>query len=249
VIPPAPYLPHLQTRLRDPLYGRAFTSLRRLRMALYEGAGPELLGLKDLWLIYEYWVYLRVVEQLKTIFPKVVAASSSLVREMGGQLYLVKGIESMIELRDGAGRGVVCYYNRLFSNLPTTNQIPDITIANLQSGDVLIIDAKYKLARSPRYLTRYGMPGPDEEDINVLHRYRDAIVDGDPTRRIVQSGLIAFPGSDLDEYKMHHFYRSWETAQIGGVPMLPGGLSLFSGILDESFAVSTSDGPDDAANE
>jgi hypothetical protein len=239
-IPAVPYLPHLQTRLRDPLYGRAFTSLRRLRLALHERESPELLGLKDIWLLYEYWVYLRVIEQLRFRFPVLVKASPSLVREIGGQLYLVKGIESRITLQDTAGKRVACSYNRLFANLPTTNQIPDITVEVLDSGDILVIDAKYRLGRSPEYLKRHGMPGPEDDDINVLHRYRDAIVGGEPPRRLVVAGLVAFPGSDPETFRLHRFHKSWKAVRVGGVPMLPGKTELLAEALIDQFPIEVS---------
>lgn len=240
--PPVRELPHLQTRLRDPLYARAFASLRRLRLGLHEGQSPELLGLKNLWLLYEYWVFLQLVELLKSRFPTVTAASPSLVREIGGQLYLVKGNESRIVLGDPVGREVACFYNRAFTNLPTTGQRPDITIELLESHELLLVDAKYRLGRTPRYLERYGMPGPEEEDINVLHRYRDAIIElEDPERKPVVGGLIAFPGPELEGYRDHHFFRSWETARIGGVPMLPGRIALMDEVVGEQLSGEASD--------
>ena len=39
-----------------------------------------------------------------------------------------------------------------------------------------IFDAKYKIENSKDYKNRYGGIGPKEEDINTMHRYRDAIV-------------------------------------------------------------------------
>jgi predicted component of viral defense system (DUF524 family) len=39
-----------------------------------------------------------------------------------------------------------------------------------------VFDAKYKIDTSQDYQVRYGGIGPKEEDINTMHRYRDAIV-------------------------------------------------------------------------
>jgi hypothetical protein len=234
-IPPVPELPSLQTRLRDPLYARAFASLRRLRLGLQEGESPELLGLKNIWLIYEYWVFLKVVEHLKSHFSTIVAASSSLFREIGGQLYLVKGNESRIVLQGASGRQIGCFYNRAFNGLPTTNQKPDITIEALDSGDILIVDAKYRLGRTPEYLLRYGQPGPEEDDINSLHRYRDAIVELPGPRRRVAAGLIAFPGPDAEAFKQQHFFQSWKEVRIGAIPMLPGRTSTLEEALNDFF--------------
>lgn len=230
-ISPVPELPNLQTRLRDPFYARAFASLRRLRLGLQQSDSPELLGLKDIWLLYEYWVYLQLVERLRAKYSRVLSASSSLVKELGAQVYLVKGIESKIVLQDAAGQRVACYYSRAFNELPTTNQKPDITIEKLESGEMIVIDAKYRLARSPEYLERYGLPGPDEEDINVLHRYRDAIIALPGSQRRVVGGLIAFPGANDDEFRRHHFFKSLKVVAIGAAPLLPGRTSA----LDEAL--------------
>lgn len=231
-IRPVANLPHLQTRLRDPHYARAFTSLRRLRLGFEESQAPELLGLRDLAVLYEYWVYLQVVERLRVQYPEVVAYSPSMVREMGGQLTLVKGIESRIVLSDGRGRNATCYYNRAFSGLPTTNQRPDVVIEFPTVG-MLILDAKYRLGRSPQYIDQYGMPGPDVDDINVLHRYRDAIRT-DEGGSVIRAGLIAFPGPDEGAYRDHHFFRSWPKALIAGVPLLPGRTALLDELLIEA---------------
>jgi hypothetical protein len=228
-IRPVPNLPHLQTRLRDPHYARAFTSLRRLRLGFEETQAPELLGLRDLAVLYEYWVYLQVVERLRVQYPKLIAYSPSMVREMGGQLTLIKGLESRIVISDVHGRTAACYYNRAFSGLPTTNQRPDIVIEFPEVG-MLIVDAKYRLGRSPQYIDQYGMPGPDVDDINVLHRYRDAIRT-DEGRPMTRAGLIAFPGPDEVAYRDHHFFQSWPKALIAGVPLLPGRTALLDELL------------------
>ena len=39
-----------------------------------------------------------------------------------------------------------------------------------------IFDAKYKIDTSYEYKKKYNTPGPKEEDINTMHRYRDAII-------------------------------------------------------------------------
>jgi hypothetical protein len=236
LIPAVPRLPNLQTRLRDPLYARAFTSLRRLRLGLQDERSPELLGLKNLLLLYEYWIFLQLVELLRDRFTTISSASPSLIRELSGQIYLTKGIESRITLRDAAGHDINCYYNRAYGGLPTTGQRPDITIEFPPSHDLLLIDAKYRIGRTARYLDKYGMPGPEEEDINVLHRYRDAIVRPDhPRQRPVVGGLIAFPGSQHESYREHHFFKSWKTARIGGIPMLPGHIELMDEALWDHF--------------
>ena len=44
---------------------------------------------------------------------------------------------------------------------------------------------------------------------------------------------FVFPYDDEELYKQHHFYRSIESVNIGGLPFLPGATSLVQKLLDE----------------
>lgn len=91
----------------------------------------------------------------------------------------------------------------------------------------LIMDAKYRLDTSPAYVEKHGAPGPPEDAVNVLHRYRDAILvslgPGRPRdKRSVIVGIALFPFQDpLGEYEGHTFFRSLEQVGIGALPFLP----------------------------
>ncbi|WP_433876248.1 DUF2357 domain-containing protein [Sinomonas atrocyanea] len=231
-IPTVMHLPNLQVRLRDPLYESAFRSLYALRFALQPLEEAHPIGLKDLPTLYEYWVFLRVVEILKARYPIVRRHSQPLVQRAGADLVLTPGRSSEIVLADPSGSAVACQFNRLFTGLPTTNQRPDAVIAVRGGDKVLVIDAKYRLGRDPQYIGRYGLEGPLAEDINVIHRYRDAIVAVlPPHRRLSHAGLIAFPGRESPRYLTHQFYRSWMSVRIGGVPMLPSA----SGLMEQTI--------------
>jgi hypothetical protein len=39
----------------------------------------------------------------------------------------------------------------------------------------VVLDAKYRVDTSPAYLARYAAPGPPEDALHTLHRYRDAL--------------------------------------------------------------------------
>ncbi|WP_081586695.1 DUF2357 domain-containing protein [Mycolicibacterium hassiacum] len=232
-IPPVMHLPNLQTNLRDPLYEGAFRHLRALKNALVPLQGASLVGLKDLPTLYEYWVYLSVVAVLRRRFTKVVSITEPLVQRVGSHLVMVAGRRSRITMRDDLGREIRCEYNRAFMGLPTTDQRPDSVIWIGSVDRMLIIDAKYRVQNDSDYVSRFGMPGPLAEDINTIHRYRDAIVHTQaPHRRIVYGGLVAFPGRDSARYRNHRFYRSWHAVRIGGVPMLPNNTAMMEELLD-----------------
>lgn len=67
-----------------------------------------------------------------------------------------------------------------------------------------------------------------EEDINTMHRYRDAIVanfDG-PFERTAFGAYVLFPWYDEHAYQGHHFYKSIDQVNIGGLPFLPNATVL-----------------------
>ena len=222
-IPVVRQLPSLQVRLRDPLYESAFRHIYNLRSALYPLRDSYPVGIKDLPTLYEYWVFLRIVEILRERYPIVVENAAPLVRKAGADLILTPGMASTIILSNREGAEVRCQFNKLFTDLPTANQKPDAVVSISGEGKSLVIDAKYRLGRDPRYIRQFGTEGPLAEDINVIHRYRDAIVASEPPhRRLSRAGLIAFPGRTSKRYESHRFYRSWLAVRIGGMPMLPG---------------------------
>ena len=90
-------------------------------------------------------------------------------------------------------------------------------------------------------------PGPKVDDINTMHRYRDAIVYENPESRFtfektMFGAYILFPYADEEEYKDHRFYKSIETVNIGGLPFLPSATSLVTDLLEELV----SDSPESA---
>ena len=235
-IPDGPEPRELGVHLRDPFYGPAINSFRVLRNELSRTPNARLVGLKDLPTLYEYWVFLAVARILLERFPVVHTLREPLVRRAGSGLVLVAGRRSEIVLGDDDGTIVRCQFNRQFNGLPTTNQRPDTVIEVSSQEGLLIIDAKYRVARDENYLRRYGNVGPLEEDVNVLHRYRDAIVDPRrPGQRLSRNGLIVFPSGAGDTYRRHHFFRSWLSAGIGGMPMLPDNVELMREALEAHF--------------
>jgi hypothetical protein len=236
---PVRHAASLHTRLRDPHYGSVLTTLRRLRSALHADDEAELVGLKDLPTLYEYWVFLTLVDRVRQTYPDVTWHGPALVRKLGGDLVMARGAAARVVMRNSAGGMVTCVYNRRFGGLPTTAQQPDSVIELQGRAGLLILDAKYRLGRDADYLARYGSEGPLYEDINVLHQYRDAIVNTQPPhRRLVAGGLIAFPGRDTRRFRAHRFCRSWAAVWVGGVPMLPGGGALLDECLEQFFDVS-----------
>jgi len=69
-----------------------------------------------------------------------------------------------------------------------------------------------------------------EEDINVMHRYRDAIVskvsDDFKYKYETFGAYVMFPYGDEKKFKEHKFYKSIAEINVGAFPMLPGSTNL-----------------------
>ena len=112
-----------------------------------------------------------------------------------------------------------------------------------------VFDAKYKvnpaLPGTDYYSNVDKTPGPQVDDINTMHRYRDAIVyqnNASPYERRMFGAYVLFPYQNEQEYKSHRFYKSIESVNIGGLPFLPSATSLVTELLDELV----SDSPESA---
>lgn len=123
----------------------------------------------------------------------------------------------------------------------TITQKPDnlLVIDKLGSEKAyeFVFDAKYKIDTSVEYQKSYGGIGPKEEDINTMHRYRDAIVyknkKTEAYNNCVFGAFVLFPYKDEVEYKNHEFYKSIEEVNIGGIPFLPSTTKLMEEFLDK----------------
>ncbi len=121
-------------------------------------------------------------------------------------------------------------YQKYESSPPTIPQKPDTMLTISKKGREYdfnyIFDAKYRIDYAQQdsfYKSRYRTPGPLEEDINTMHRYRDSLVvmnDG-PYERTAFGAYVLFPWGDEDGYQEHPLYRSIDQVNIGGLPFLP----------------------------
>ena len=95
------------------------------------------------------------------------------------------------------------------------------------------------------YKAMYKTPGPQEGDINTMHRYRDAIVaesGASSYERTMFGAYVLFPYHNEGEYRNHKFYQSIDKVNIGGLPFLPSATTLVTDMLDQLVA----DSPDSA---
>ncbi|MCK8817594.1 restriction endonuclease-like protein [Natroniella sulfidigena] len=191
---------------------------------------------KKIWRLYEVWCYIKLNEILNQLGYNISEYGIIRADNRGLHLSLVQDEEAVMRYVNQAGREIELWYNKAYRSLPTNTQIPDNVLC-LQSEDedkrrIYIFDAKYRISISPQ-----GGIGPKEEDINVMHRYRDAIVtdleENDHFNYQTLGAYVMFPYSNEKEYMNHKFYKSIDKVNIGGFPMLPGSTSLIRKHLEE----------------
>ena len=210
------------------------------------------ISLKDLAVLYEYWCFIKLNSLMK---EKYELKSQDIIRVEGNGLFvsLTTGRPSRVVYRNPKTDELITLsYNPKEVNVPTVTQRPDNVLRLEKKGAVTdyeyVFDAKYRinpaLPNTP-YNTVYHAPGPEVDDINTMHRYRDAIVyqnEASPSERMMFGAYVLVPYQNEEEYKNHQFYKSIDKVNIGGLPFLPSATSLVKEMLDELI----SDSPDSA---
>ncbi|CCU78719.1 conserved hypothetical protein [Halanaerobium saccharolyticum subsp. saccharolyticum DSM 6643] len=206
------------------------------------------LSIKQLWQLYEYWTFLKLNSLLQDKY-KMLKNNIIELDYSGINVTLSQGASAEVEYQNPiTGEKFTLSYNRSSGDSITTNQKPD-NILSLSKNDSehqykFIFDAKYRLNQAEEgtgYGSRYDyIPGPEESDINTMHRYRDAVAAemGADYRRTMVGAYVLFPYHDQEKFKEHKFYQSIEQVNIGAFPFLPGSTELLAkfleNIIDES---------------
>lgn len=204
------------------------------------------LSMKDLAQLYEYWCFLKIHQLLNR---KYELLSQDLIKVNRNGLFvkLERGQKAKMVYRNPRnGEIFSLFYNSLPKGDTTSTlvQRPD-NVLTLKKNDAsveykYIFDAKYRLNAAYEgtpYWGKYNQPGPEEEDINTMHRYRDAIVYKDQRNgeyeRSMFGAYVLFPYPDEERFKEHPFYKSIELVNIGAIPLLPNATNLMEQLLDE----------------
>ncbi len=194
---------------------------------------------KKLHSLYEIWCYIKIHNILSELGYEVEEYGILKYKDSGMYLSLLQDSQAKMVYK-GPKSKLELWYNKSYS-LPTTDQRPDsvLHIRNLSGNDkrTYIFDAKYRVA-----VDNNGIVGPEVEDINVMHRYRDAIVSevsNDFQYKYETFGAyVMFPYSDEETFKNHKFYKSIEKVNIGAFPMLPGSTKLITQHLERLISQS-----------
>lgn len=194
------------------------------------------MSIKDIATLYEYWTFLRLgkilTEKCEQISQDVVKVDSNgllvNLRKDSGAKRVYKNKQT--------GEIIALQYQFSTNKSITVNQKPDTMLSIEKLGRnyhyQYIFDAKYRINFGQEN-NKVG-PGPMEEDINTMHRYRDAIVSesGGEYERTAFGAYVLFPWNDMDQYQNHHLYKSIEKVNIGGLPFLPNATDLVENIID-----------------
>ncbi|QIE30325.1 DUF2357 domain-containing protein [Caballeronia sp. SBC2] len=221
------------------LYSR-FDKLCQLLNSGLSFAGEILpIGVKQTSLLYEYWCFLKIVDLLRERFD-LEEQSVVKIKRLRTTVALEKGKASAMRFKHKpTGKPLYVVYNRLFNKLPTIAQQPDNVIQFASDERFYIFDAKYRIQFDDEYVKHYGGPGPTEEDVNTMHRYRDAIAIPHPMnpneyrKGTVTGAVVLFPYPDEAAYVGHRFHKSIEQVEIGGLPFLPNKTTLMAAKLNE----------------
>lgn len=193
------------------------------------------MSVKDVATLYEYWTFLKLGQILDKKYQLVSQDIIQVNRE---------GLFVNLQTNRSATRKykhpftkeeIILTYQKYESGLPTIPQKPDTMLSIAKKGKDFtynyVFDAKYRIDYAQEgsyYQNRYKHPGPLEDDINTMHRYRDSIVaynDG-PYERTAFGAYVLFPWSYEELYQNHHFYKSIDKVNIGGLPFLPNATEL-----------------------
>lgn len=202
------------------------------------------LSLKDLATLYEYWCFLKIHQLLSKKY-ELIKQDIIKLDYSGIFVKLKKSAASTVTYRNPKnGEIFKLYYNQTLRG-PTLTQKPDnvLTLKKVETSTEYkyVFDAKYRLnpaESGTAYHTTYaGLPGPEESDINTMHRYRDAIVHAEKGtenfERTMFGAYVLFPYSDEEKYREHRFYKSIKAVNVGAFPFLPGSTKLMEEFLDE----------------
>ncbi|MBO8157853.1 MAG: DUF2357 domain-containing protein [Bacillaceae bacterium] len=188
------------------------------------------MSVKDVATLYEYWTYLKIGQILNQKYDPV---SQDIVKVRRNGLFVdldqTKKAKRVFKHPKTGERITLSFQKRLYP--PTSPQKPDIMLEiekkNTTHTYQYIFDAKYRIDFGDLDDTK--CPGPLEEDINTMHRYRDAWVvkSNGPYERHAFGAYVLFPWHDEDSYKEEHpFYKSIDQVNIGGFPFLPNATLL-----------------------
>ena len=196
------------------------------------------MSVKDVATLYEYWTFLKMGQILSR---KYTMLDQDIIRVNRDGLFVNLDVNKKAERKFEhpiTKEKITLTFQKYEGGLPTISQQPDTMLTISKKGRDYdfnyVFDAKYRIdyaLEGSSYGNRYDTPGPMEEDINTMHRYRDALVAMNSNNnifydRIAFGAYVLFPWNDENEYRKHTLYNSINKVNIGGLPFLPQATNL-----------------------
>lgn len=230
-------------------YKECYYYYNLLSKALDISSGLYDISNKKLWNLYEIWCYIKIHSIIKELGYETKENSIIQSTSNGLTLSLMQNKEAKCIYENDKGKRLELFYNKQYNKLPTTNQKPDTVLCLKGVGKtdrVYIFDAKYRI-----YVDNNGNICPMEDDINIMHRYRDSIVSKSSINNSFKyesvGAYVMFPCSDEKTFEENKYYKSIEKVNIGALPMLPGSTSLMKkhlcDIINESYMEAINNNP------
>lgn len=192
------------------------------------------MSVKDIATLYEYWTFLKLGSILQ---KSCTSVNQDIIQISNDGLFLNlqknKSAKRTFINPENGEEITLEYQYTAGEKGPTVTQKPDSMLSIAKQGkDYLyqyIFDAKYRINVGSNQ-----SPGPKEEDINTMHRYRDSIVMKRKGRyeRTAFGAYVLFPWHEEETYKKHALYESIKEVNIGGLPFLPNTTNLVEQIID-----------------
>ena len=217
-----------------PGYREAYRACVILLQGLRVDGGPVGLSVKEIHQLYEYWCYLTLVRLVAKITGERIPVRQLFSIESDGlRVRLKRGETNTLTFPDGNRTLELTYNPKYKDDFFVLSQKPDLVLTINDPRwfpTRLIFDAKYRIRTDASYVKQWGSPGPPQDSIDTLHRYRDAILevtgkDGPRSERYKQAfveGVAFFPHVDLDdEFKSSLHWSRLEGVGIGAIPFLP----------------------------
>lgn len=191
------------------------------------------MSVKNIAAIYEYWSFLKLGKILEEKGCKPLTQQVVTVDRDGLSLSLKMNEKAERTFKHPkTGEEIIIQYQYSAGDKTfTVEQRPDTMLTikkgGRKHGFQYIFDAKYRLNQAERV-------GPVHEDINVMHRYRDAIVAQQMNlyERLTFGAYVLFPWHDDEEYRKHDLFKSIEKVNIGGLPFLPNNTAFVEEMID-----------------
>ena len=193
------------------------------------------ISIKNLSTLYEYWCFIKLNSIVRKEY-KLKSDGLIKIDTSGVSLKLIKNEDgSQVEYETDNGDTIILQYNQKQDSFTTTQKPDNLFIINKQSSGrnwQYVFDAKYKIKSYCNENNSYI--GPEQDDINTMHRYRDAIIaeKNEEAIHTVVGAFVLFPyPGDKDQYKDNLFYKTIEKVNIGAFPFLPGKTELVEEFL------------------